>query len=62
MIVKDEHAYSTVAINMEEGILILVQPKTTIILAAITPSLVVVTKNLVVDVKIEEPKATVMEK
>ncbi len=61
-LIKDEHANSMVVTNMEEGILIPVQPKTTIVLVATTPSLVVATKNLMIDVKVQEPKAIVMEK
>ncbi len=58
MIVKNECANPMVETCMEEGILILVHLESII---AIVPNLVVTTKDLRVDVRVEETKATIME-
>ncbi len=55
--IKDEHANMVVEIGMEEGISILVQPKSTI---AIAPNLALTMEDSGVDVRVEETK--VMEK
>jgi hypothetical protein len=46
---------------LKDAILISEEPKTTIVPIATTPSLVVVTKGLGIDVRIEEIEVTVME-
>jgi hypothetical protein len=55
--IKEEHANMVVEIGMEEGISILVQPKSTI---AIAPNLALTMEDSRVDVRVEETK--VMEK
>jgi hypothetical protein len=57
--IKGEHANMVVEIGMEEGTLVLVQPKSTI---AITPSFVFTMEDSRVDVRLEEIEAIVMEK
>jgi hypothetical protein len=47
---------------MEEGILIMVQPETTTIPTTTAPSLDATMEDLGVDVRVEETKATIMEK
>lgn len=58
MTIKDKCANPMVEIDMEEGTLILVHLESII---AIVPSLAVTTKDLKVDVRVEETKAIVME-
>jgi hypothetical protein len=61
MTIKHEHANLVVETIMEGVILILIQSKTIIILATITPSPSIVMKDLVVNVKVEVIKATNVE-
>ncbi len=62
MTIKDGHANLVVESNMEGGTLILVQLETTAIHVAITPNLVVATKNLGIYVRVEETYVITMEK
>jgi hypothetical protein len=58
MIIKDECANPMVETGMEEGISISVHLESII---ATVPNLVATTKDLMVDVRVEETKATFME-
>jgi len=61
MTVKDDYANLMVETDMEGATLILIQTKTTIVLATTTPSLAITMEDLWVDVRIEEIEALVME-
>jgi len=50
-----------VEFDMEEGTLILVQPKPIDVLVTITPSLATTMEDFGVDVKVEETKATIIK-
>jgi hypothetical protein len=57
MSIKDEHANLVVETDMERVTLILIQSKTTIILATTTPTPFIITKDIGVNVKVELTKA-----
>jgi hypothetical protein len=61
MTVKDDCANSTIETDMEGAILISIQLEINVVPIATTPNLVVATKGLGVDVKIEEIEVAVME-
>jgi hypothetical protein len=60
--IKDKHANLMVEFDMEEGTSILIQPEPIAIHVATITSLVVITVDPRVDVKVEKTKVAIMEK